>query len=268
MSQIKNLKDIQIFQRETIDFDKYPIDKKEALKIFRAYPTVHTVKIFLSRDSLGDSVPSPGVAFYVSFPAGKQGKGSNTLVSDEDIRAADQHYATIFSIKNNLLSGNLDRLEINTPQDFTLVDQLGDGFIHLLVNEASNSPNDLMKSLRFLLDKGVNIDQRNYLGETPIYLAAAADNLNLTRFLAEQGADLEISDRQGFKPLCIAAINGYRDILMTLLDHGATPKIQWGAAKTATQSMLDIINSYRERKKLGTVILSPGEGDEDPSLTL
>lgn len=56
--------------------------------------------------------------------------------------------------------------------------------------------NDTEEAIR-ILDSGIDINTQNNFGQTPIFLAALYNNLQMVKKLAELGADLEVRDKHG-----------------------------------------------------------------------
>ena len=69
-----------------------------------------------------------------------------------------------------------------------------------------------------------NVDERNELGRTPLYLAAKRGNLEAVKLLAAAGANVDAPARYDMPPLWPAVQNGNTDVVRWLLDHGADPR--------------------------------------------
>eukprot|EP00041_Stephanoeca_diplocostata_P036834 m.1362517 g.1362517 ORF g.1362517 m.1362517 type:complete len:570 (+) comp24942_c1_seq69:137-1846(+) len=81
---------------------------------------------------------------------------------------------------------------------------------------------DDVKSVRLLLDAGVDIAIEDEMGYTPMHYAAAAGNSAIIRFLYEKGAGVESIDSTGCTPLLTCAKNNHYDATTTLLKLGST----------------------------------------------
>jgi cell wall assembly regulator SMI1 len=79
-----------------------------------------------------------------------------------------------------------------------------------------------------LLDRGIHVDTRDALGETPLMTAAAAGSTRMVRLLLARGADPEARDQEGETALCKALRKGRKGIVR-LLERGGAP----GAATAA-----------------------------------
>ncbi|RFU24961.1 hypothetical protein B7463_g11382, partial [Scytalidium lignicola] len=65
-------------------------------------------------------------------------------------------------------------------------------------------------------------DQRNHLGHTAIYLAAATGHLSTTSILIDQGAEINVECGQYGSPLYAACFAGHTEVVSLLLKHGAS----------------------------------------------
>ncbi|KGG79952.1 hypothetical protein Y919_08885 [Caloranaerobacter azorensis H53214] len=65
---------------------------------------------------------------------------------------------------------------------------------------------------KYLVEKGMGVNGRDYEGYTPIHWAAQGGHLDIIKLLAENGGDLEAQDDYGQTPLYVAASLGHVDI--------------------------------------------------------
>lgn len=72
----------------------------------------------------------------------------------------------------------------------------------------------------YLLDEGVDIDQRSIDGRTALYYASRVGNHGVVTALLERGADPLIADLNGSTPLIIATHFGHVRVVEALLAHG------------------------------------------------
>ncbi len=74
-----------------------------------------------------------------------------------------------------------------------------------------------------LIDHGADVNVRNeFLGDTPLEVAATLGHVEVVRRLLAAGADVTIGTECG-TPLHMAAYSGRADVAALLLDHGADP---------------------------------------------
>ena len=72
-----------------------------------------------------------------------------------------------------------------------------------------------------LLDQGVNIEDREATGETPLISAALAGQTQVVELLLSRHAEIEARNNRGLTPLHAAAYGGHADTAATLVGHGA-----------------------------------------------
>jgi ankyrin repeat protein len=76
-------------------------------------------------------------------------------------------------------------------------------------------------TVRLLLDRGAEVDARNWFDCTPLHFAAINGNTDTARLLLDRGAEVDARDRDDWTPLHRAATNGRTDTAKLLLDRGA-----------------------------------------------
>lgn len=113
--------------------------------------------------------------------------------------------------------------------------------LHLLAEDASKKNAEQVKeSALLLLDAGASVIRKNMMGETPIFLAARYQSLELIQIFVERGAKLHFTDNNGQSPLHIAVSyfnTKERErsiaILRLLLEGGADPYLKNDSGETA-----------------------------------
>jgi ankyrin repeat protein len=79
--------------------------------------------------------------------------------------------------------------------------------------------------IKELVEKGANVNAREgYLGHTALIHASTNKNKGFSevvRFLIEKGADVNAFDKNGYTPLISAAMYGLLDSVQTLIEKGA-----------------------------------------------
>jgi ankyrin repeat protein len=103
--------------------------------------------------------------------------------------------------------------------------------------------NGEMALLNSLVKKHVNIDTKDYKGNTALFWAAFYNKPDVVRYLIDEGADVKL---KGGQLMVWAALNGYHDIVDKLLDKGLeidTPNDKgWTALSVAIKyGKLDVI---------------------------
>ena len=89
----------------------------------------------------------------------------------------------------------------------------------LMQMAASNGRARICKLLAL---KGVSIEERNELGETPLHLATKANKLEAMRTLIDLGADVSAQTYDvGMQPMHYSCMYGYSDATIMLLEAGA-----------------------------------------------
>lgn len=90
-----------------------------------------------------------------------------------------------------------------------------------------------LRAVRRFLALGATLDQTNQFGETPLFLAVAQSNVEITRVLLHEGANPDIKRADGWNALSCASTNRQFELLQALIDaqssldlngpHGLTP---------------------------------------------
>lgn len=105
-----------------------------------------------------------------------------------------------------------------------------------------------MQKVRALLRYGMDINQLDEYGFTPLIEAAIADHLGIARTLIEAGADANLSDTTGGTPLHWAVENNNLALAEVLLQSGADPNAYTLAGQPAITMAL--LRQHQEMKKL------------------
>ncbi|MDH4227614.1 MAG: ankyrin repeat domain-containing protein [Deltaproteobacteria bacterium] len=105
-----------------------------------------------------------------------------------------------------------------------------DKHVHKLVEAAKAGD---IGEVKALVEGGINIDETDSYGDTPLMWAAGEGNLDIVKYLAEKGADVNKKDIQGWTPLMSAAGSGSVEVVKFLLDKGADPNIKDKFGNTA-----------------------------------
>jgi hypothetical protein len=74
---------------------------------------------------------------------------------------------------------------------------------------------------RMLLIKGIDIESKSKIGNTPLNNAALNGHVKICKLLLEHGAKIESKSNLGFTPLLCACHNGHLSVVSLLIDRGA-----------------------------------------------
>lgn len=125
---------------------------------------------------------------------------------------------------------------------------------------SSVSFDDLMRAslngqtdvVRRAADEGVNVDQSDEMGRTPLMLAAFNGHTDVARFLLDEGADVENKNSEGRSPLIFAASGSNPETVDLLLKRGANPDVkddvqEWTALMfAAAEGQVDVVRTLLE----------------------
>jgi ankyrin repeat protein len=84
--------------------------------------------------------------------------------------------------------------------------------------------------LKYLLDRGANIDSRDMFSSTALYHAAFKGDHDTVGFLLKNGADVNPQDDIVGTPICVAAIKAHERVVEILLEHNANVTESYGKA--------------------------------------
>ena len=138
-----------------------------------------------------------------------------------DLTTSPSEYAVLAAVENNCLV-SLKMLS-DAGADFHKNEQFGGkSLLHVAASLRPSSP-DLV---RFLIEKGFDVNEKTSEGEAPLHLAARnADSIEVLKVLIEAGADTSATDKSGKTPLLVsAAYNHNPRIIRFLLEQGLNPE--------------------------------------------
>ena len=95
-----------------------------------------------------------------------------------------------------------------------------------------------------LLDHGVDVDKRTYVGKTALSFAVIRNHLRTAAFLTGVGADLNVLDSEGISPLAVSIKFRRLGFMKLLLQSGATHKLLSGGDDT----LLHLVANFPDLK--------------------
>jgi ankyrin repeat protein len=93
--------------------------------------------------------------------------------------------------------------------------------------------NGNVSAVQTLLDKGVDVNERNEYGDTALTFATLKGHTDCVQSLIDKGAEVNAKTKEGGTPLMLAAAFGYTDIVWALLNNGAELNTKTETGKTA-----------------------------------
>ena len=156
------------------------------------------------------------------------------LKAGADVNATNQAGAT--ALLRAATSEDKTRLLVATGADVKVRSHTGNDALILAARQAGNS-----RTVKYLLDQGVDPNVMNLFGATALMSAAAADDLDSVRLLLDRGANVNLRPDPGTKeffwggfrtPLMWAAFQGNEALLKLLLERGAkvNDQVELGSA--------------------------------------
>lgn len=113
---------------------------------------------------------------------------------------------------------------------------------YTVLHEASGHGASLA-NVRYLVERGAAINQRDMLGDTPLHRAASAANTTVCEYLISKGADVHILNKAKWNPLhCVCLHTASIETLRVLLGAGAIKDIN-GSDKFGRPPITFIRNS-------------------------
>jgi len=114
--------------------------------------------------------------------------------------------------------GNVELLEFLLSNGLDKDERDKDGGSPLMWVIAADGKEELMDAL---VDHGASVNMHNYAGETPLFLAASRALESKAQYLLENGADVNAANLDGATPLHAAAALGATDLISLLAKYGA-----------------------------------------------
>ncbi len=82
-----------------------------------------------------------------------------------------------------------------------------------------------VKNMRYLVEKGAEVDKADKEKQTPLHMAAINDEVEAVAVLLEEKADIDLQDSEQQTPLFLAACYGCVDVVKRLLEENADVKL-------------------------------------------
>lgn len=140
---------------------------------------------------------------------------------------------TIGDLKLVMLKSNFEEFK-SSLNSFNINEQdsYGNNILHYYLKEKENIDLDYKKIINLLVEKGINLNEKQLKGRfnrTPLHIAIFYNLKNISNYLLELGAEVNVQDGNGNTPLseAIFKYNGDDDFLIKLLlNYGADPEIK------------------------------------------
>lgn len=110
--------------------------------------------------------------------------------------------------------------------------------LHIAINSSS------VNGLKALAKTGIDLDQKDAHGLTPLMIGIERGDTEAVKILAEEGADLEMRNQDDFTALMFAATNRQEEVLQILIDNGAAVNAKCNSGHHDT--LMISINYYHE----------------------
>lgn len=120
--------------------------------------------------------------------------------------ASKEHYDALEYFIN--CGANID-IKDSISGDTPFMTAIKEGKIHLM---------------KYLLEKGADINAKNDYGDTALLRAVDEDNLEALKFLLKKGVDINCKNNEGYNPILSAAARGQLEMMKYLLKNGFTLK--------------------------------------------
>jgi ankyrin repeat protein len=115
------------------------------------------------------------------------------------------------------LSDILTRLQKGEKIDLNVKHSMGNGAGSIALHDAICLDN--IKIVDVLLERGADINIKNYHNETALHLATNLHNIEMVKKLILKGASLDVKNHDGYTSLHLAAEQGYVAIAEELMSH-------------------------------------------------
>lgn len=97
----------------------------------------------------------------------------------------------------------------------------GETPLHYAARQPFDPSQDRIGAAQVLLRSGANINEKDYIGRTPLFQSSMVGNIEMTEFLLREGANSNSVTSSGESSLHTAAAMGHSDIARLLIKYGA-----------------------------------------------
>jgi uncharacterized protein len=118
-----------------------------------------------------------------------------------------------------------------------------------------------MEVMRWLLDHGAAINERDDGQRTPLSTASFAGVTPVVRLLLERGADPTLADHHGWTPLIVGSVRGHLEVVRSLLGHPGTRAAINHRASGGSTALLEACLHGR-----GAIVKALLESGADPTI--
>ncbi|KAK6187123.1 hypothetical protein SNE40_005216 [Patella caerulea] len=198
------------------------------------------------------------------------------IVDGVDINQRNQNGDTPFMVAAFMMNIKcMEALSKIKGRELSLTNNKGHNSLHLCIigfscNEINSKTSDLSVSdnhklylncVRFLLERGVRVNQRDEHGRTPLMLAANSNDSYLVKILLDVGADVTVLDNSGKSAIQYIVIkeneaHGVKCLLYLLSAGYKFLNIQDYAGNTILQSALRVLGHKRACTELVEFLIS------------
>ncbi len=114
--------------------------------------------------------------------------------------------------------------------DFTKTNEAGDTMLHTLGYGMSRGNKDIIS---FFIRQGIDINQQNVYGKTPLITGATTSSLEHLQALIDCGANINAQDKNGNTALMNAILEDKHEVVELLIQNGADMNVRNSAGKNA-----------------------------------
>lgn len=156
------------------------------------------------------------------------------LATSENLFSSIQSFFESWRKQLIELQGKRNEFLDAATDDPNATDKFGNALIHHYIQEGD------LKKVKHEVKRGVNLEQFNCEGRTPLGEAVAFESPRIVKFLIKCGADVNASNDSGETPLMIAAFYAQLKCIKILLKAGASRSDKDSEGRTAAERLCQI----------------------------